>query len=31
MIYIETRSTDPTWNLAFEEYGLRELVQFERI
>ena len=31
MIYIETHSTDPTWNLAFEEYCLRELVQFERI
>ncbi|QRN83389.1 lipoate--protein ligase [Chloroflexota bacterium] len=31
MIYIETNSTDPTWNLAFEEYCLRELVQFERI
>jgi lipoate-protein ligase A len=31
MIYIETHSTDPTWNLAFEEYCLKELVQFERI
>lgn len=31
MIYIETHSTDPTWNLALEEFGLKELVQFERI
>ncbi len=31
MIYIETHSTDPTWNLALEEYCLKELVQFERI
>ena len=31
MIYIETNSTDPTWNLALEEYCLKELVQFERI
>lgn len=31
MIYIETHSLDPTWNLAFEEYCLKELVQFERI
>lgn len=31
MIYIETHSTDPTWNLALEEYCLKELGQFERI
>jgi lipoate-protein ligase A len=31
MIYIETHSTDPTWNLALEEYCLKNLVQFERI
>ena len=31
MIYIETHSTDPTWNLALEEYCLKELVKFERI
>ncbi|MCB2209712.1 lipoate--protein ligase [bacterium] len=31
MIYIETNSLDPTWNLAFEEYCLKELVQYERI
>lgn len=31
MIYIETNSLDPTWNLAFEEYCLKELVQFEKI
>ncbi len=31
MIYIETHSLDPTWNLALEEYCLKELVQFERI
>lgn len=31
MIYIETQSLDPTWNLAFEEYCLKELKQFDRI
>jgi lipoate-protein ligase A len=31
MIYIETQSLDPTWNLAFEEYCLKELRDFERI
>ena len=31
MIYIETQSLDPTWNLAFEEYCLKELRQFDRI
>lgn len=31
MIYIETHSTDPTWNLALEEYCLKELGQFERL
>ena len=31
MIYIETQSLDPTWNLAFEEYCLKELTQFNRI
>ncbi|MDY6873853.1 MAG: lipoate--protein ligase [Chloroflexota bacterium] len=31
MIYIETNSLDPTWNLAFEEYCLKELTQYERI
>jgi lipoate-protein ligase A len=31
MIYSETNSLDPTWNLAFEEYCLLELTQFERI
>ena len=31
MIYIETKSLDPTWNLAFEEYCLTELTQFPKI
>lgn len=31
MIYSETDSLDPTWNLAFEEYCLTELTQFSRI
>ena len=31
MIYLETHSLDPTWNLAFEEYCLKELQQFDRI
>lgn len=31
MIYLETHSLDPTWNLAFEEYCLKELTQFNRI
>ena len=31
MLYIETQSLDPTWNLAFEEYCLKELTQFDRI
>ena len=31
MIYIETDSLDPTWNLAFEEYCFLELKQFPRI
>jgi lipoate-protein ligase A len=31
MIYSETNSHDPTWNLAFEEYCLLELTQFEKI
>lgn len=31
MIYLETQSLDPTWNLAFEEYCLKELRQFNRI
>jgi lipoate-protein ligase A len=31
MIYMETGSLDPTWNLAFEEYCLTELTQFPEI
>lgn len=31
MIYIETQSLDPTWNLAFEEFCLKELTQFNKI
>lgn len=31
MIYMETDSLDPTWNLAFEEYCLTELTQFPEI
>lgn len=31
MLYLETHSLDPTWNLAFEEYCLKELRQFDRI
>jgi lipoate-protein ligase A len=31
MIYIETGSVDPTYNLAFEEYCLTKLVHFPRI
>jgi lipoate-protein ligase A len=31
MIYSETHSLDPTWNLAFEEYCMTELTQFPRI
>ena len=31
MIYVETQSLDPTWNLAFEEYCLKELRQFNRM
>jgi lipoate-protein ligase A len=31
MIYLETQSLDPTWNLAFEEYCLKDLRQFDRI
>ncbi|WP_119066334.1 lipoate--protein ligase [Aggregatilinea lenta] len=31
MIYMETKSLDPTWNLAFEEYCLTELTQYPEI
>ncbi|MCL1917067.1 MAG: lipoate--protein ligase [Peptococcaceae bacterium] len=31
MIYLETGSFDPTWNLAFEEYCLKEVTQFPEI
>ncbi len=31
MIYLETNSFDPTWNLAFEEYCLTELTQYPKI
>ena len=31
MIYIETHSTDPTWNLAAEEYCQKKLTQFDEI
>ena len=31
MIYLETHSLDPTWNLAFEEYCMQELAQFDKI
>jgi len=31
LIYIETKSTDPTWNLAFEEYCLKNMTRFPHI
>lgn len=31
MLYSEMNSLDPTWNLAFEEYCLKELTQFKKI
>lgn len=31
MLYAETNSTDPTWNLAFEEYCFEELRQYPQI
>ena len=31
MIYVQTHSTDPTWNLAVEEYCQKQLTQFDEI
>lgn len=31
MIYAETNSLEPTWNLAYEEYCLKEVTQFNKI
>ena len=31
MIYIPSYSTDPTWNLALEEYAQKNLTQFPEI